>query len=106
MAKLSAAQKELSLLEKELGQYGACDPAVVEDKKRAVILAKEAAIRWTGKKCYKTVEPQCASSRTDILTLFPDNYAMLLSYFTRQFGVDPEEIRKHLGVDENYEDIL
>lgn len=31
---------------------------------------------------------------------------MLLSYFTRQFGVDPEELKKHLGVDDTYEDIM
>ena len=35
-------------LEKELAQYGLCDPAKVEEKKRAVVLAKEAAVRWTG----------------------------------------------------------
>lgn len=29
-------------------QYGACDPIRVEEKKRAVVLAKEAAVRWTG----------------------------------------------------------
>lgn len=32
----------------ELGAYGACDPAKVEETRRAVTLAKEAAIRWTG----------------------------------------------------------
>jgi len=67
--------------EQELKQYGACDPAVVEEKKRAVVLAQEAAVRWT------------------------DNYSMLLSYFTRQHGVEPEEIRKHLGIGEDYEDL-
>ncbi|KAK7692583.1 hypothetical protein QCA50_004213 [Cerrena zonata] len=82
LSKLTAAQDNLNVLEKELAQHGACDPVVVEEKKRAVILAKEAAIRWT------------------------DNYSMLLSHFTRQFGVDPEEVKKHLGVDDTYEDIM
>jgi hypothetical protein len=38
----------LAALEKELLQYGACDPVKVEEKRRGVTLAKEAAIRWTG----------------------------------------------------------
>ncbi|KAI0074403.1 meiotic nuclear division protein 1 [Panus rudis PR-1116 ss-1] len=82
LSKLTAAQNELSVLEKELSQYGACDPAVVEDKKRAVLLAKEATARWT------------------------DNYSILLSYFTRQHSIDAEDVRKHLGVEEDYEDIF
>jgi len=45
---LTSAKGELALLEKELLQYGACDPVKVEEKKRGVMLAKEAAIRWTG----------------------------------------------------------
>ncbi|KAJ7680322.1 meiotic nuclear division protein 1 [Mycena polygramma] len=65
----------------ELGAYGACDPAKVEETRRAVTLAKEAAIRWT------------------------DNYSMLLSHFTRQHGVDTGDLRKHLGVEDEYEDI-
>ena len=35
-------------LEKELEAYGACDPVKVEVKKRAITLAHEAAVRWTG----------------------------------------------------------
>jgi hypothetical protein len=38
-------------------------------------------------------------------TVAEDNYAILLSHFTRQYGVDPDEIRRHLGVSEDYEDI-
>lgn len=81
LAQLATARQELSELEKELAQYGLCDPAKVDEKKRAVVLAKEAAIRWT------------------------DNYAVLLSHFTRQYGVDADEIRKYLGVGDDYEDI-
>ncbi|KAK7057191.1 meiotic nuclear division protein 1 [Favolaschia claudopus] len=65
----------------ELAAYGACDPVKVEETRRAVTLAKEAAIRWT------------------------DNYSMLLSHFSRQHGCDAGEIRSHLGVEEDYEDI-
>ena len=46
---LAASKKELAMLERELSDYGACDPAKVEDMKRAVTLAKEASVRWTGK---------------------------------------------------------
>ncbi|TFY55295.1 hypothetical protein EVG20_g9374 [Dentipellis fragilis] len=73
--------KELQALETELQANGACDPVKVEEKKRAVILAKEAAARWT------------------------DNYLILLSHFTRQNGVEADDVRKYLGVGEDYEDI-
>ncbi|KAI0682413.1 meiotic nuclear division protein 1 [Cytidiella melzeri] len=79
--KLESLKKDLEGLQAELAKFGACDPVKVEEKKRALILAKEAAVRWT------------------------DNYAVVLSYFTRQFSVDPEEIRKYLGIGEDYEDI-
>ncbi|KZT72202.1 meiotic nuclear division protein 1 [Daedalea quercina L-15889] len=81
LARFSAAQKELEGLERELTQYGACDPVKVEEKKRAVTLAKEAAVRWT------------------------DNYVLLLGHFTRQSCVEPAEIKRYLGVDDDYEDI-
>ncbi|TFY59252.1 hypothetical protein EVG20_g7858 [Dentipellis fragilis] len=81
LAKLVQHKKELQALETELQAYGACDPVKVEEKKRAVILAKEAAVRWT------------------------DNYLILLSHFTRQNGVEANDVRKYLGVGEDYEDI-
>ncbi|KAI0630171.1 meiotic nuclear division protein 1, partial [Trametes polyzona] len=85
---LAALKKEHGQLESELAAYGACDPAKVEEKKRAVFLAKEAAVRWTG-----------------MWFIRADNYVMLLSYFTRQNGVEAADIRTYLGVDEEYEDI-
>lgn len=48
LAQLAASKHELEALEKELAQYGACDPAKIDEKKRAVVLAKEATVRWTG----------------------------------------------------------
>ena len=48
LADLAAAKNELSELEKELSQYGSCDPVKIEAKRRAVTLAHEAAVRWTG----------------------------------------------------------
>lgn len=41
-------REELAGLEKELGRYGNADPAKYGENKRAVVLAKEAALRWTG----------------------------------------------------------
>jgi len=46
---LATAKKQACGLEKELHAYGACDPVKVEDKRRAVTLAYEAAMRWTGR---------------------------------------------------------
>ncbi|KAI8972197.1 meiotic nuclear division protein 1 [Trametes punicea] len=79
--RLTTLKNEYAQLEAELAAYGACDPVKIEEKKRAVVLAKEAAVRWT------------------------DNYVMLLSYFTRQNGVEAADIRAYLGVDEEYEDL-
>lgn len=86
------------MLEQELNAYGACDPVKMEAKKRAVLLAHEAAVRWTG---------ESQAYRLSVIGphIFTDNYSMLLTHFTRQHGVDPAEIRKYLGVSEDYEDI-
>ncbi|KAH0589467.1 hypothetical protein H2248_005214 [Termitomyces sp. 'cryptogamus'] len=81
LARLADLRRQVVTLEKELSAYGDCDPVKIEEKKRAVFLAKEAALRWT------------------------DNYGTLLSYFVRQNGVDPAEIRRFLEIDEEYEDI-
>jgi len=39
---------ELTKLQQELAQYGQCDPVHLAQKQRANVLAKEAALRWTG----------------------------------------------------------
>ncbi|EIM82909.1 meiotic nuclear division protein 1 [Stereum hirsutum FP-91666 SS1] len=79
--KLATVKKQISDLETELQAYGACDPAKVDEKKRAVTLAKEAAFRWT------------------------DNYSILFQHFTRQSMVEGDDIRKYLEIGEDYEDI-
>ncbi|KAJ7462307.1 meiotic nuclear division protein 1 [Mycena galericulata] len=81
LGKLAELKKAHVALLDELGAYGACDPAKVEETRRAVVLAKEAAVRWT------------------------DNYSMLLSHFTREHGADAGDIRRYLGVEDEYEDI-
>ncbi|KLO18345.1 Aldo/keto reductase [Schizopora paradoxa] len=81
LAELSSARAELASLEKEMSQYGSCDPVKLEAKRRAVTLGQEAAARWT------------------------DNVMLLQSYFTRQRGVDPGDVRQYLGIGEDFEDI-
>ncbi|KAK0476633.1 meiotic nuclear division protein 1 [Armillaria novae-zelandiae] len=81
LEKLVLLKKELCKLDDELTAYGACDPVKLEETKRGITLAKEAAIRWT------------------------DNYSVLMSYFLRQSLVESSEIRRYLGVDDEYEDI-
>ena len=34
-----------------------------------------------------------------------DNYSVLMSYFTRQHNVEPQDIRAYLGVGPDYEDL-
>lgn len=48
LEQLASLRRELLDLEKELAAYGDCDPATFEQTKRAGLLAKEAAVRWTG----------------------------------------------------------
>jgi hypothetical protein len=50
LARLAVARSTLTELQAELEAYGACDPVKVEEKRRAVVLAREAALRHTGKK--------------------------------------------------------
>ncbi|EAU91651.2 hypothetical protein CC1G_09333 [Coprinopsis cinerea okayama7 len=81
LTKLAALKKQHIALQDELAAYGNSDPVKVEQLKRAVFLAKEAALRWT------------------------DNYCSTLSHFTRQNQVNPDDVRKYLEIEEDYEDI-
>lgn len=81
LERLQASKDNIKALEEELNAYGVCHPTKVEAKKRAIVAAHEAAVRWT------------------------DNYTILLVYFTRQNAVGEQEIRKFLDIEENYEDI-
>ncbi|KAG8694742.1 hypothetical protein FRC08_008287 [Ceratobasidium sp. 394] len=64
----------------ELAQHGLADPVLLEQKRRAVVLAREAALRHT------------------------DNYSAVFYQLT-QLGCDAAELRSHLGVSEEYEDL-
>ncbi|KAI0266778.1 meiotic nuclear division protein 1 [Gloeopeniophorella convolvens] len=81
LARLANATRELGALQAEFAAYGACDPVKVEEKRRAVTLAREAALRHT------------------------DNYVILMSHFTRQHGVDAQDVRAYLGVCADYEEL-
>ena len=48
LARLATTKKTLTELQAELEAYGACDPVKVEQKRRAGMLAREAALRHTG----------------------------------------------------------
>ncbi|VDB87331.1 unnamed protein product [Peniophora sp. CBMAI 1063] len=81
-ARMLAVQKEVAALETEQAAYGACDPVVVEQKQRAVLVTHEGAIRWT------------------------ENYSTALQWFRNQNPyVEMEQIREMLGISEEFEDI-
>ncbi|KAG2132659.1 meiotic nuclear division protein 1 [Suillus cothurnatus] len=82
LEQLTSMKKQFAVLQEEIDAYGACDPVKVEEKRRAVTLAHEAAVRWT------------------------DNYSILLSHFTRQTGMDVQDIRRYLEIGDDYEDIF
>lgn len=92
-------RRELDSQEAELNAYGDSNPAKVDELKRAVFLAKEAALRWTGS---FTVWP-CSNS--GVTQLLADNYGTLAGHFTRQNGVALQDVRKYLEIGEDYEDI-
>ncbi|KAJ1305757.1 hypothetical protein OPQ81_010487 [Rhizoctonia solani] len=81
LAQLVQNRATLSELESKMAQHGLADPIFLERKRRAVVLAREAACRWT------------------------DNYGVLFSHITKTFGCDASELRGHLGVGDDYEDI-
>ncbi|CCO33503.1 hypothetical protein BN14_07582 [Rhizoctonia solani AG-1 IB] len=81
LAQLAQNRANISELESEMAQYGLADPVVLERKRRAVVLAREAACRWT------------------------DNYSVLFSHITRALGCDANELREYLSIGEGYEDI-
>ncbi|EJD03047.1 meiotic nuclear division protein 1, partial [Fomitiporia mediterranea MF3/22] len=55
LTELASTKAQIVELEKELAQYGSCDPAKIEAKRRAAKLAHEATIRWTGKSIHHVI---------------------------------------------------
>ena len=84
----------------------------MEEKRRAAVLAREAALRHTGlglsipspltfrrgSGC-RSVEQKNADESN------ADNYSVLMSHFTRQHNVEPQDIRTYLGVGPDYEEL-
>jgi len=81
LEKLSDLKKNLAETEEELRDYGACDPIKIQEKKRAVVLAKEAAIRWT------------------------DNYSCLKGHVLASSQVTVQDLRAYLEIGDDYEDL-
>ncbi|KAI5889657.1 meiotic nuclear division protein 1, partial [Schizophyllum commune H4-8] len=119
LGKLAWLKQHQATLQTELSAYGTCDPIKVEEMKRAVTLAREAAIRWTGESANAfTVTHSDSADYFHILAISLDapysgylrspaidNYSVLESYVRRQTGAETSDIRQHLGVDDEYEDI-
>ena len=92
-------------LQAELEAYGACDPVKVDEKRRAVMLAREAALRHTGNRIKRSAlaSHRIPYGEADIEMV--DNYSILMSHFTRQHNVEPQDIRSYLGVGVDYEEL-
>ena len=84
-------------MDNELAAYGACDPVKLEETRRGITLAKEATIRWTGQSC------QAVTRRATNIGI--DNFSIVMPYLLRQTCIEASEVRRHLGVDDEYEDI-
>ena len=95
-------KKEYASLESELAAYGACDPVVVEQKQRAVLLTHEAAIRWTGASSFLSSVVSSVYADHSLV----ENFSTALQWFRNQNPyVEMEQIREMLGISEEYEDI-
>jgi hypothetical protein len=68
----------------------------VEEKRRAVTLAREAAFRWTGAEMDFSYK---------MYLFYADNYSVTVSHFCKQYDIDSDDMRKHFNLDESFEDI-
>lgn len=62
------------------------------------MLAREAALRHTG-------ESIIDLESYENLMRDVDNYSILMSHFTREHNVEPQDIRTYLGVGIDYEEL-
>ncbi|KAG8905079.1 hypothetical protein FRB99_000727 [Tulasnella sp. 403] len=74
-------QARLTALNREREQYGASDPIQINAKRRAVELAREAAVRYT------------------------DNTLAVISHLRNTHGVDAKDVRDHLEIPDDWDDI-
>lgn len=76
-------------------------------------LAREAAIRWTGKPhslhrrvlCLVALALFQLPSGTRALTWCTDNFGIAFSHLLKQMNVSSSDLREYFGVEETYEDI-
>ena len=80
-------------LQAELEVCGACDLVSAEEKRRAVMPAREAA----SYRVHCLISPFSASKRGSEADETADNYSILMSHFNRQHNIDPRDIRTYLG---------
>ncbi|KAJ3054296.1 Meiotic nuclear division protein 1 [Rhizophlyctis rosea] len=66
---------------KELDQFRDCDPALLEAKEKATIIAKDAANRWT------------------------DNIFALQSYCNRKFNISAQDFNRQFGISDDFDSI-
>ncbi|KAI9352087.1 meiotic nuclear division protein 1 [Obelidium mucronatum] len=78
MAQVKEAQSRQQGLKAELAQFVDCDPAMIEGKEKAAIVARDAANRWT-------------DNIFNLQSYCRDKYSMAPADFCRAFGI-PEDL--------------
>lgn len=83
-------------LKAELEAFGACDPVKLQQKKEAIALAKESAVRWTG-------GSPVPHFKAHVLTSFAENTGCLMK-LAKDYGCDAD-LYAALGINESWEDL-
>jgi hypothetical protein len=94
LSRLDTARQNQKALKVELEVYGAADPIKFAEKKRAVQLAKEASLLWTGAN-------NLGETKLRMLTFFllvQDNTMILFKMAKDTLGVECSDLRQHLGI--------
>lgn len=79
LKELERLREERSQLQTELDKYRECDPEVVEEMKKANVVAKEAVSRWT------------------------DNVFAIKSWTKKKFSFDESRINKAFGIPDDFD---
>ncbi|CAG5928683.1 unnamed protein product [Menidia menidia] len=79
LKELQALREERTQLNSELDKYRECDPEVVEQMRKANVVAKEAVSRWT------------------------DNVFAIKSWTKKKFSFDDSRINKAFGIPEDFD---
>ncbi|KAJ3283610.1 Meiotic nuclear division protein 1, partial [Rhizoclosmatium sp. JEL0117] len=81
LVRVKEAQARLSALKTELVQFKDCDPALIDAKEKAAVIARDAANRWT------------------------DNVFCLQSYCRDRFGMDAATFCRNFQIPEEFDHI-